>query len=424
MKGKAYKMAVCCMMGTLVIGGSSLTAKAANLETEVPTAGIAVALNNYFAGSVNPEAEIVAFLNPTVTAANETAETTAATETTQQTTEPASIYDTIAISQVSDYVNVRSLPSTDSEIVGKIYNNCAATILSVEGEWYKIESGSVTGYIKSEYFITGDQAEALAVSVGHVIATVNTMTLNVRESQGTDCKILTQLPQGGEFTVIEQTDQWVKLAVDSDVEGWVSKEFVDIRVDFDTAISIQEEQDKLAKEAAAKKAAEEAAAKAAAAQAAATQAAQKAATAKQQAEEAQATTQSSVSDAVDTSSSAALREAVVAYALQFVGNPYVYGGNSLTEGTDCSGFTKLIYEHFGYSLNRISADQAYNGTEVSLDELLPGDLLLYKNGGSSIGHVALYIGNGQVVHASTSKTGIIVSNAFYRTPVAARRIIQ
>lgn len=115
---------------------------------------------------------------------------------------------------------------------------------------------------------------------------------------------------------------------------------------------------------------------------------------------------------------------VVDYALQFVGNPYVYGGSSLTEGTDCSGFTMSVYANFGYSLPHSSALQATRGAEVDLAAVSPGDLVFYKNGGTTIGHVALYIGNGQVVHASTSKTGIIVSNMYYSTPCKAVRIVN
>ena len=126
----------------------------------------------------------------------------------------------------------------------------------------------------------------------------------------------------------------------------------------------------------------------------------------------------------ESDSASAMRNAVVAYALQYVGYPYRYGGTSLTNGTDCSGFTLSVYAHFGYGLNRVSSDQAYNGVEVSIDSLLPGDLLFYSNGGRGIGHVALYIGNGQVVHASTPATGIKISDYMYRTPITARRIIN
>ena len=121
----------------------------------------------------------------------------------------------------------------------------------------------------------------------------------------------------------------------------------------------------------------------------------------------------------DASSSDSLRQSVVNYALQFVGNPYVYGGTSLTNGTDCSGFTQSVLANFGISISRTAASQSGGGTAVDMSNLQPGDLLFYDNG-SGIGHVSMYIGNGQVVHASNEQTGIIVSSVDYRTACAAR----
>ena len=127
------------------------------------------------------------------------------------------------------------------------------------------------------------------------------------------------------------------------------------------------------------------------------------------------------SNSTSHESSGSGASAVVAYAKQFLGNPYVYGGSSLTNGTDCSGFTMSVYAHFGYSLNRSSYTQVYNGKSVSLSALLPGDLLFYKYNSSTISHVAMYIGGGQIIHASTEETGIIISGM--GSPCAARRII-
>lgn len=439
-----------CLAISVLAGAGTVyaSAKQDKISVNIPNAGIALALDNYSVDNTD-KAELSALVKNTVLAVEEggTEETTTygeATEesTTQQTTEETtqeettpeettteapvekSVYDSIAISQVDNYVNVRSLPSTDGEIVGKIYNDCAATILGVEGEWYKIESGNVQGYIKSEYFITGEEAKAAAIRCGYVNATVTADTLNVRDGQGTDCTLLTQLPQGGVFDVIEYGNGWVYLNVDGDVQGWVSMDYVEIDVAFDTAITLEEEQAKLEEEA--RLAAEAAEAERIAREAREAEEARKQLEAQQQQQEAQQAAQNALqqNQTTDTSASAALRNAVVAYALQFVGNPYVYGGSSLTNGTDCSGFTMSVYAYFGYSLPHQSGSQSGYGTAVSTDELLPGDLLFYSSGGSGIGHVALYIGNGQVVHASTPATGIKISSAFYRTPICARRIIQ
>lgn len=434
MRKKSIGIVAGCLIVTAVMGAGNINAQSTKTEknsTKMPSAGIALTLENYDFDDEAKTAEITALITHTVAApadkvTEEMTETTAAETTTEETTEETttkepSIYDSIAMSQVDNYVNVRAGASTDSEIVGKIYNNCAANIIAVEGDWYKIESGNCTGYIKSEYFVTGDAAEAVAIQCGYVNATVTTQTLNVRDGQGTENKLLTQLPEGGVFDVIEYGDGWVYLNVDEDIQGWVSMDYVDIGVKFDTAITLEEEQAIIEeKERLAREAAEAEAAARAAAEAEAAARAEEAA--RQEANNVQS--RPTVSETVDTSSASALRQAVVAYALQFVGNPYVYGGSSLTNGTDCSGFTMSVYSYFGYGLPHQSGSQSSCGRRVSTSELLPGDLLFYTNGGSSIGHVALYIGGGQVVHASTPATGIKISNANYRTPLCAVRIIE
>ena len=433
-----------CLAMSVIAGAGTIYAqsKTEKLSVYIPNAGIALALDNYDIEDDEKKAELSALIKHTVAATQEgteeettepmpetttepvTEEETTTEETTTEAPVETSVYDSIAMSQVDNYVNVRSLPSTDGEIVGKIYNNCAATILGTEGDWYKIESGNVTGYIKSEYFVIGEEAKAVAIQCGYVKATVTTETLNVRDGQGTDNRLLTQLPEGGEFDVIQYGDGWVYLNVDEDIQGWVSMDYVDIDVVFDTAITLEEEQAKLEEE---RRLAEEAAEAERIANEAREaeqrrkqEAAQQAAASQEETEQ----TTTTVNETYDTSTSAALRNAVVAYALQFVGNPYVYGGSSLTNGTDCSGFTMSVYAKFGYSLPHQSGSQSGCGTRVSLDSLLPGDLLFYSNGGSGIGHVALYIGNGQVVHASTPSTGIKISSANYRTPICAVRIIE
>ena len=442
MKGKILGISAFFACSLVVVFASSMSTKASNNgELSIASAGITAMLDKYYENTTEETADIMALLTDTVAQGKDEVVTEATTEAEtekqteketkkkteketkkkaeKQTEKETDYYDTIAVSQVYNYVNVRKKPTTESEIVGKIYNNCAATIIKEVDGWYKIESGNVKGYIKSEYFITGDEAEAKALEIAHVTATVTCPTLNVREGQGTDTTLLTQLPQGGVFDVEEYGDEWVYICVDGDIKGWVSMEFVKIDINFDTAITLEEEQAKLEEE---RKRAEEAAAAAEAARQAAAEAeAARQAAMKAEADKAAQAAQNA--SKTEKSSLAKKRQAVVAFALQYVGCPYVYGGNSLTNGTDCSGFTSLVYANFGYSLNRVSSDQQYNGIAVSLDDLQPGDILLYSNGGYYIGHAALYIGNGQVVHASTPSQGIIVSNAFYRTPVAARRII-
>ncbi|OYP45675.1 hypothetical protein CG709_03825, partial [Lachnotalea glycerini] len=238
------------------------------------------------------------------------------------------------------------------------------------------------------------------------IAKVNTTTLKVRDDASLDATVQTLVPIDEEMEVLEELDGWVKVKIDSDVVGFVSSDYVDLRTDFVEAESIEEEKARLEKEEAERKAAEEAA-----------RAADEAAKKKAQAQS-KSSSKSSSQTSGSTQAVSGSRQAIVSYALQFVGNPYVYGGTSLTNGTDCSGFTQSVFGDNGISISRTSRDQGAGGREVALSDIQPGDLLFYSNG-SSINHVALYIGNGQVVHASTEKTGIKISNAFYRTPCKA-----
>ena len=303
------------------------------------------------------------------------------------------------IAQVSDYVNVRATASEEGEVVGKLYNNSAGEWLGKEGEWYKIKSGNVTGYVKGEYVVTGQAAVELAAKVGNRVAVVNTTTLKVREQPSVDATVLGLVPNEDRLTVIEETDEWVKVSIEEG-DGYVSKEFVKVSTEFVTAESTAEEEARLKKEEDARKKANAAAA------------------------EAQKKNSSSSSSSKPSSSGASYSvsgsgtgAAVANYALQFVGNPYVYGGTSLTNGTDCSGFTMGVYRNFGVSLPHSSGAQRSMGYDVGgIGNAQPGDLICYS------GHVALYIGNGQIVHASTAKTGIKISNANYRQILAVRRI--
>ncbi len=232
---------------------------------------------------------------------------------------------------------------------------------------------------------------------------------------------ITAVPLGEEFVIMEEENNWAKIEVDASTNGWVSMDYLDVVVEFDVAISIEEENAKLAEQEEARRRAE--------ADRQAYQAAQvaqaEAKRAEQQAQVQEA--QEAVADSIPVdSSNAALREAIVSFALQYVGCPYVYGGNSLSNGTDCSGFVKLVYQEFGYSLTRRASLQYFDGRVISLDSIQPGDLIFYPEpyNQNEIGHVAMYIGNGQVVHASTARTGIKISSLNYRTIYGAVNIID
>jgi cell wall-associated NlpC family hydrolase len=320
----------------------------------------------------------------------------------------------LVIARVTNYVNVRSLPSEDSEIVGKLYDKSVGELIEEENGWYKITSGNCTGYVKAEYCVIGAEAEAIAKEVGTTYAIVNTTTLKVRESASTDSATLGLVPMGEELVVVEELDGWVKISIEEG-DGYVSRDFISLRTDFVSAESKEEEEARLAKEAA-ERAEARAAAEAVKAESKARVEAAEAETAAKS--EANQQIISAANSTAAASEGSEIGKSVIEYATQFVGNPYVYGGTSLTNGADCSGFVMSIYANFGVSLPHSSSALRSVGTNVgtSLADAQPGDIICYS------GHCALYVGNGQIVHASSSKTGIIVSSASYRTILAIRRI--
>ena len=312
-------------------------------------------------------------------------------------------YANIAIAQVDNYVYIRKSPSADSEYVGKLYNKSAGTVSETveaeDGTWVCITSGDVTGYVKSEFVVQGN--EELAKEMSRRVATVNTQTLYVRSEASTDSSVMDLLPLGDDLTIIDESMEdsgWVKVTCDAG-DGYVSTDYVNISTEFTVAESKAHEEARIAKEEADKKAAKEAAEKATAS-----------------AKSSSSSSKSSSSGKSYSAPSGSSGSSVVNYGAQFVGNPYVYGGTSLTGGTDCSGFVMSVYSAFGVGLPHSSKEMRSVGYGVSYDEMQPGDIVCYS------GHVGIYAGNGTLLHASNARTGITYSDVNYRDIVAIRRI--
>ena len=273
-------------------------------------------------------------------------------------------YDNLGIANVEDSLNIRETP-VDGKIVGRLLKDAACEVISEEDGWYYIESGEISGYVSQEFLLTGDEALRRAWDVMANVATVTADALCLREAPNTESEIVEMLGNSEKLEVVEELDGWAKVVVDS-TEGYVSADYISISQELETARTL-----------------------------------------------------SQILYGMDVSE---LRVQMVEFAQQFVGYPYVYGGNSLTNGTDCSGFTNLIYAHFGISIPRTATTQYNYGTKISVSELKPGDLIIY--GEYQIEHVGMYIGNGMIVHASNERTGIKYSQMYYRNIIGCVRIIN
>ena len=426
----------------------------------------------------------------------------AATEIAAESDTDTSLVGTLAFAQCEEYINIRESASTDSAVTAKIYNNGSATIEEQDGDWYKIRSGNAEGYVKAEYFVTGEAADAVAQKAAYNVAMVHPTDLNIRSDANEDSEVLATAHEKDELEVVAWDGDWMKVALGGDIYGYVNAYYVDYKTYYPTAETIEEEQARLSAEQEAAEAADyevsddtaetlpeetyeeptvddssdteeasypddsdettwteapatdetvwtEAPAETEAPETEApyteapeteapyTEAPETEAPYTEapeteapytEAPETEAPyteapeTEAPYTEAPETEapSTSGVGQQIADFAVQYVGNPYVWGGTSLTEGADCSGFVQTVFANFGLYLSRTAESQSYGGTSISLDNLQPGDLLFYNSTGS-IDHVAIYIGGGQIVHAANSRSGIIISNAYYQTPVCARR---
>lgn len=291
-------------------------------------------------------------------------------------------YDHLVISKVDNYLNVRSSPESGSmeNVIGKFPSRAAGEILETLDGWYKIKSGSITGYITadSQYVATGQEAREMALEAASLMAIVNTDKLNVRSEPTTESSIWTQISKEDRYPVVAQLDGWVQIELDAgDDESAENKAFiatrennVEVRYALTEAIKFSPLEER----------------------------------ANQQ---------------------ASLRSKVVNYALTFVGGRYVWGGTNPNSGADCSGFVQYVLRNSaGVSLPRTSREQAKTGQSIKSSEMQPGDLIYYTNKSGVVNHVAMYIGNGQIVHAASTKSGIRISTWNYRTPKYIRSYLD
>lgn len=490
----------------------------------------------------------------------------------------------LAFAQCEEYINIRQEPDENSEVVAKIYNDNAATIISKTGDWYQITSGNAFGYVKADYLVTGDEASAIAEKVQYHIARIHPEELYIRSEKSEESTAVGSVHQADEVDAVSYDNgAWIQIVADDGTKGYINAYYADYLTCYPVAETLEEEQDRLRNQAdtsetgegsgrgaiyGVEKAAEytepvsydsesssdtgsvadgsgndgytessdsydsgyseentdtstadgsqdystdtsgdeswdnssdasddttwsdtsdsgstdstgsgdsytesdnstaetdgsysepdnsyiepeapetdasysepETSApetdapytepETSAPETDAPYSEPETSAPETDAPYTEPETSAPETEAPETeapateesSSSSDLGQQIASYAVQFVGNPYVYGGTSLTNGADCSGFVQSVFANFGIGLSRTAASQASGGTSVSFDSLQAGDLLFYSSSGS-VDHVALYIGGGQIVHAANSASGIIISNAYYSTPVAARR---
>ena len=444
---------IACMVFAMTLSVSSMVpVPAEELETDIPTAGATGLVGGYV--DANGSDKNISGMLP----AYQTSPTDGENVNVNMNSKMSKVFSDIAIAKVDGgedgYVNVRKKPNENSKVKGKIYNNCGAIVLEkTNNGWFKIKSGNCRGYCKASYFKTGDDAINFCLDEGYVFATVKENGVHLRSKSSSDSSVVTNVFKGDckSMKKYSKDGRWVKLRVSEGKNGWVSSDFVNISVDFDQAKTIEEEKAEIAAQKA--REAEEA----------------RQAAAAQREEENNANNGGGNNGGGNAggnngggntgggnngggngnasngggnhsnsssygyskpkrhsysgggSSGGGRGGSIVSYAKNFLGNPYVFGGSSLTHGTDCSGFTMSVYAHFGISLNRSSYTQVNNGRAVSMSNLKAGDLLFYRYGGGRISHVAIYMGGGQIIHASNERTGITISGM--GSPCAARRII-
>lgn len=277
----------------------------------------------------------------------------------------ADSYTNLAVVSCPKYMNIRQKPTQYSAVVGLVETGAGCEVLQEGRTWCAVKSGSITGYVMKQYLLMNDaavdKAEQLAVRKIEF-----TETSTVYSSMNVNSKIWERPVAGTVYDVADDTGTWVKV----DLDGAVGYVLSDGK--FKRVMRLNEAQ-----------------------------------------------------HTYDLASVSGTRRDLVQYAMQYLGNPYVWGGNDPNTGADCSGFVKYVYQNVaGITLPRTSYTQCYSGKRISSLQMLPGDLIFYADSAGDVGHVAMYIGNGTIIHAASAKSGIKLSSWNYRTPKYIRSILE
>ena len=270
----------------------------------------------------------------------------------------------------TDALRLRNEANTTSTILATASEGDTVVILEDAGNgWYKVDYNTVEGYMSGEYLTVSAQAD---VTIGYGLVQAGGSTLNVRSGPGTTYSKVTTLSDGAVVSIVGIDNGWYKIKTSSGATGYVSSEYMVTCKDSSGS-------------------------------------------------------RGDGTTAVAVASNSSMGQQVVDYAKQFLGVPYVYGGNG-PNSFDCSGFTSYIYRHFGYTLNRTASTQLSNGVAVSKSELQPGDLVFFRyNTSYPASHVGIYIGNGQFIHASTNKYQVqidqLLTGHYANVYIAGRRIL-
>jgi len=385
MRVTGTKLATIVLCGTMLLNHPIYAAEAENVLSDTALAGASVAIDEYrqiVDSRVDLKSQGVSMAGAAVAlddyynayASGDVSRSVTIALTTMTSIEAASIldsYENLGVANVNNYLNVRKEPKDDGEIIGKMIRQSGCEILGEEGDWYQIKSGPVEGYVAKEYILTGEDAEWAAIENAKLRAVVTTESnLNVRQEPNTESKVLTKICFEERYDVLEEVDGWIKISLegsDNDGEenyGYISADYADVKYALIEAYEFS-----------------------------------------------------------PADSGSGLRSNIVNFAMNYLGNRYVWGGTSLTNGTDCSGFVLSVFGHFGIGMPRVSSAQAGVGTQIDSSQMRPGDLIFYSGYGRRIGHVAIYIGNGQIIHAANSRSGIIISRWNYMTPVKIMNVL-